>query len=328
MLPFEKRKPKILTKKESVTSTRFGCYPEERTVNELIHYGIINLDKPSGPTSHQVSAYVQKILGIKKAGHSGTLDPKVTGVLPVALDKSTRIVNSLLKAGKEYVALIQFHAPVTGKELDEIKKHFSGTIEQMPPVKSAVKRRLRNRKIYYLEFLEISKDSKYILMRIGCEAGTYIRKLAHDMGEFLSKGAHMAQLRRTKAGPFNEETSLITLQDLKDAYWYWKNKGDGSYIRKTIMPVEYAINHLHKIWVLDTAVNSLTQGASLKIPGVSKIDDDIKKGDTIAILTLKRELVSIAEAKMNSKEIIRKNKGIVSKPVQVFMKPNIYPRPE
>ncbi|MBN1377200.1 RNA-guided pseudouridylation complex pseudouridine synthase subunit Cbf5 [Candidatus Woesearchaeota archaeon] len=328
MLPFEKRKPGILTKKESVTSSKFGCYPEERSVEKLIHYGIVNLDKPSGPTSHQVSAYVQKILAIEKAGHSGTLDPRVTGVLPVALDKATRIVNSLLKAGKEYIALIQFHKPVTEKELDKINKHFTGIIKQMPPVKSAVKRRLRDRKIYYIELIDISEDNKYILVRIGCEAGTYIRKLAHDMGELLGKGAHMAQLRRTKAGPFNEETNLVTLQNLKDAYWYWKNKEDESHIRNTIMPVEYAVNHLPKIWVLDTAVNSITQGASLKIPGVSKIEDDIKKGDVIAILTLKRELVSIAEAKMNSNEIIRKNKGIVSKPIQVFMKPNIYPRPE
>src|SRR3989338_11125569 len=154
----------------------FGKFPEERTPEELINYSIVNIDKPKGPSSHQVSDYVQKILGIEKAGHSGTLDPKVTGVLPIALGKSTRIVEVLLKAGKEYVALMYLHKHIREETIRKvIQNDFIGKINQIPPIRSAVKRQLRQREVYYLEIIEINGQD--ILFKIGCQAGTYIRKL-------------------------------------------------------------------------------------------------------------------------------------------------------
>ena len=145
----------VLVKKETETDWNYGSDPNKRDIKELINYGIINLNKPSGPTSHQVSDYVQKILGIKKSGHSGTLDPKVTGVLPIALGKATRIVQALLKLGKEYVCLMYLHRPVSEKDIRENVKKFIGKINQLPPIKSAVKRRLRTREIYSFDVLEI-----------------------------------------------------------------------------------------------------------------------------------------------------------------------------
>src|SRR3989338_4367578 len=106
LLPFEKISRKILVRKEAETNPDLGCNPEERKTEEIINYGIANIDKPKGPTSHQVSDFVQKILHINKSGHSGTLDPAVTGVLPVALGRATRIVQTLLTAGKEYVGIM------------------------------------------------------------------------------------------------------------------------------------------------------------------------------------------------------------------------------
>src|SRR3989338_2820004 len=156
LLPFEKRDFKIHVKKNAVSNPAYGKKPEERNVAELINYGIINLNKFSGPSSHQISDYVQKILGIEKAGHSGTLDPHVTGVLPIALDKATRIVEVLLKAGKEYVALMHLHALVDEKKIQEaVNGEFLGKIQQLPPIRSAVKRQLRQREIYYLQILEV-----------------------------------------------------------------------------------------------------------------------------------------------------------------------------
>src|SRR3989338_1394353 len=114
LLPFEKTKREILVRKDAETNYKYGCNPENRKTHEIINYGIVNIDKPKGPTSHQVSDYVQKILHIDKSGHSGTLDPAVTGVLPVALGSGTRIVQALLTAGKEYVAIMHLH-----KEVDE-----------------------------------------------------------------------------------------------------------------------------------------------------------------------------------------------------------------
>lgn len=322
-LPFEKKKEKILVKKESETNQSYGCKPEDRKTEEIINYGIVNVDKCPGPTSHQVSDFVQKILHINKSGHSGTLDPKVTGVLPIALGDATRIVQTLLKAGKEYVALMHLHKEIDEKIVKKKIKGFVGKIKQIPPIKSSVRRIERVRQIYYIDVLEI--QGKDVLFRIGCEAGTYIRKFIHDFGEKLKVGAHMAELRRTKAGPFNEGT-LVTLHDLTDAYYYWKNENNEEYLRKQIQPIENAVKHLPKIWVLDSSVNSLCHGAQLALPGISKLETGIKKEDIAAVLTLKDELICLGNSCMSSEEILKKEKGFAVKTHKVFMKPNLYPK--
>lgn len=320
-LPFEIVKRKLLTKKESETDGKYGIKPEDRKTKDIINYGIVNINKPKGPTSHQVSDFVQKILKINKSGHSGTLDPAVTGCLPIALGSATKIVQVLLKAGKEYVAIMHLHKEVEEKKLKEVFKEFTGKIRQKPPVKSAVKRVERTREIYYFEILEIEEQD--VLFKVGCEAGTYIRKLIHDIGRKLGTGAHMAQLRRTKAGPFTEDT-LLTLQDLQDAFHYYKEENKEKYLRKIIQPVENAIEHLPKIWVFDTTVESLCHGSDLKIPGISKLNDKISKNDIVAILTLKGELVALGTADLSSNEILKKEKGIAVKTEKVFMKPGTY----
>ncbi len=334
LLPFEKTERKILIRKESETDYKYGCIPEDRKTEEIINYGIVNIDKPKGPTSHQVSDYVQKILHINKSGHSGTLDPATTGVLPVALGRGTRIVQALLTAGKEYVAIMHLHKEVEEKKLREtIKKYFIGEIQQMPPIKSSVKRQLRTRTVYYLDILEI--EDKDVLFKVGTEAGTYIRKLIHDIGQKLKTGAHMAELRRTKAGPFDEST-LFTLHELTDAYYFWKeeksNGGERSetrshvtekFIRKVIQPIENGVKHIPKIWVFDTTIESLCHGVDLKVPGISKLNDNINEDDVVAIMTLKNELVALGTAKMNSEDML-KEKGLAVRTEKVFMVPGTY----
>nr|AIF18668.1 H/ACA RNA-protein complex component (DKC1, NOLA4, CBF5) [uncultured marine group II/III euryarchaeote KM3_83_G03] len=323
MLPFEKRKFEILTKKEEETNSDFGCKPEDRSTEKIINYGIVNLDKPSGPSSHQTSAYVKQILKLDKAGHSGTLDPSVTGILPVALGKGTRITHSLIKAGKEYITLMRLHKDVPEEKIRQVMDQFVGEIKQMVPVRSAVKRRKRQRSIHYLEIIDI-KDRE-VLYKVGTQAGTYIRKLCHDVGERIGCGAHMAELRRTKAGPFTEE-NLATLQDLKDAYTVWKEEGNEQLLRKIIFPVEYGVTHLQKIWIRDSAVNSICTGATLNIPGISKLESDIEEEDSVAVLTLKGELVCTGIARMNASKIMSSSKGLAVKPHQVIMPPGIYPK--
>ncbi len=324
MLPFEKVKREILIRKEAETSPKFGKRPEQRKVEELINYGVINIDKPAGPTSHQVSAYVQQILGINKSGHSGTLDPNVTGVFPVALCRATRIAQLLLTAGKEYIALMHIHKEASQSSIQRTAAGFVGKITQMPPVKSAVKRQLRDRKIYHLDILEINE--KDVLFKVGCEAGTYIRTLCVDFGKRLGTGAHMLELRRTKSGPFNEST-LVTLQDVADSYWYWKNEGNEKYIRKVIQPMENAISHLPKVWVLDTTADSLCHGANLHVPGISKVDSGIEPENMVAVLTLKDELVCYGKAMMSSKQMLGR-KGLAVKTEKVFMPTGTYPKIE
>jgi H/ACA ribonucleoprotein complex subunit 4 len=325
LLPFEKIKRTTLIKKHAETSEKFGKSPEKRTVEELIDFGIINVDKPEGPTSHQVSAYVQKILGIKKSGHSGTLDPKVTGCLPVATGAATRIVQALLPSGKEYICLMHLHKDVEEYALRKVISSFIGKIKQLPPIKSAVKREWRYRKIYYIEILDM--QGRDVLFKVGCQAGTYIRKLVHDIGQSLGIGAHMAELRRTKAGPFNED-SLVTLQDLIDAYHYYKEEKNEKYIRYCIKPIEFGVSHLPKIWVFDTTVDSLCHGINLKVPGISKVETDIQTDEMVALMTLKDELVAIGTSKMISNDIIKEERGVAVIIDKVFMLPSTYPRIE
>ncbi|MFH1400984.1 MAG: RNA-guided pseudouridylation complex pseudouridine synthase subunit Cbf5 [Nanoarchaeota archaeon] len=324
-LPFEQRVLRRVVLRDAQTSPKFGVDPYKRSIPDLLQNGIINIDKPSGPTSHQVSYYVREIVGVAKTGHSGTLDPKVTGVLPVAVGRATRVVQALLPAGKEYVCVMHVHADVPRSRLDEVMGQFLGDIEQMPPVKSAVKRRKRMRRIYYLDTLDVQGAD--VMFRVGCQAGTYIRKLCHDMGQKLGCGAHMAELRRSKAGPFDEST-LCTLQDVTDAVHYWRKDKDESHLHRLVRPMEEAVSHLPHIWVLDSAVDSLCHGASLKVPGVHSFHDCIELDQMVAILTMKGELIAIGRAKMQASDLLKKTQGVAVKPDQVLMAPSVYPKME
>ncbi len=323
LLPFETIKRQVLIKKQSETDPKYGCVPEKRPVSEMIEYGVVNINKPKGPTSHQVSDYLQKVLHIQKAGHAGTLDPAVTGVLPLALGRATRIVQTLLPAGKEYVCIMHLHKPVDTKKLKKVLEEFTGKIKQLPPIKSAVKRQIRERRVYYVDIIEIEEQD--VLFRIGCQAGTYIRKFCHDVGKKLEVGAHMAQLVRTKAGPFGD-TDMVTLQDLADAYWLWKEKKDDSQIKKHIKTVETAIPQIGKVWVLDNAIDTICQGVDLKVPGISQVNTEIKKGDIVAIMSLKNELIALGFAELPTNEMLQKERGVAIKTHKVFLQPGTYPK--
>ncbi len=313
----------ILIKGQCETDPRYGTEPENRPLDSYITNGVINLDKPSGPSSHQVSSWVKKILGVEKAGHSGTLDPAVTGVLPVAIENSTKILKTLLLATKEYVCLMSLHGDVSDEKLKEVLRYFHGKIYQKPPLKSAVKRRLRIKTIYYIDLIE--RDGRDVLFRVGCEAGTYIRKMCRDIGLVLGTGAHMQELRRTKAGPF-DENSLVTLHDLKDAYEFYRDSGDESELRRYILPVESAVKHLKRIWINDGAVDALCHGADLNAPGICRMDSRIELSNIVAIFTLKNELVAIGSSLRSSSEIMDMRKGRVVDMERVIMPPSTYPR--
>lgn len=321
-LPLEVER-KLIVKSRSEADPKFGKKPEERSVEEHLKYGVINLDKPSGPTSHEVVSWVKNILGVGIAGHGGTLDPKVTGVLPIGLEESTKVVQVLLPSRKEYACVMRVHDDISDKRIKKVSEEFIGEIIQRPPVRSAVKRELRKRRIYYLDIFEV--DGRDVLFKVGCEAGTYIRKLCHDIGEALGCGAHMVELRRTKSGAFTED-NLVTLHDVTDAYHFWKENGIEGPIREVVMPVERAVDYLPKIVIRDSAVDAICHGADLAVPGISKLDSKIEKGSLVAIFTLKDELVAIGRALMETKDILINDSGIVVNTTRVIMKPDTYPR--
>lgn len=317
-------KNNLITKSKSITNPEYGCKPEEREISDYINNGVINLDKPSGPTSHEVDSWVKRILKLDKTGHGGTLDPKVTGVLPVGLADATRAIQLLLTAPKEYVCLLTFHSDVEETEIRRVFEEFTGKIFQLPPVKSAVKRELRTRNVYYSTIYEIK--GRDVLFRIGCEAGTYVRTYCHNIGEALGVGAHMAELRRTQVGSFRERENLVTLQDVTDAYHFYIEDDDESFLREAIMPMERAADYLPKVIIKDSAVDAICHGADLASGGVAYLSDDIKKGDIVAIETLKGELVAAGNSLYFSDEILAAEKGFVVNTSKVFMKPDIYPR--
>lgn len=317
-------KQTILTKSLSFSNPDFGYKPEERPIDEYISNSVINLDKTSGPTSHEIDSWVKRILHCEKSGHSGTLDPKVTGVLPVGIDNATRAIQLLLTAPKEYVCLMNLHSEVSEERIREVFEEFTGKIYQLPPVKSAVKRELRARTIYYSTIYEI--EGRDVLFRIGCESGTYVRTYCHNIGEALGVGAHMSELRRTQVGSFNERKNLITLQDLTDAYYFYREDGDESFLRQSLMPMERVANHLPKIIVKDSAVDAICHGADLASGGVSKLSDNIQKNSLVAIESLKGELIASGNALLDSNEILDSTSGFVVNVSRVFMKRDVYPR--
>tara|TARA_Y100000310_G_C20679477_1_gene815055 strand:+ start:1908 stop:2558 length:651 start_codon:yes stop_codon:yes gene_type:complete len=213
---------------------------------------------------------------------------------------------------------MHLHKEVDKETIKKTLNEFVGDIEQLPPIKSAVKRQLRTRTIYYVEILEIKGQD--VLFKIGCQAGTYIRKYVHDLGQKLKVGAHMAQLRRTKAGPFDEST-LHTLQDLEDAFYFYKHDNNDKFLRKIIQPVESAIQHLPKVWVFDSTIPSLTHGINLKVPGISKLNQGIEKRSLVAIMSLKDELVALGTSRMDSNDML-KDKGVAIDTNKVFLRSN------
>jgi len=314
----------MVIKSQETTDPNFGKPPASRTISELLANSLIYLDKPSGPTSHEVVAWLKKILGIAKIGHGGTLDPKVTGVLPCAIGpKALKAIEAIQSAGKEYVCIMKLHREQPRKLVESAFELFTGEIIQRPPLRSSVARKLRTRQIYYAKILEV--DGPRILFRIGCEAGTYIRKFCYDIGEVLLCGAHMAELRRTKIGRVYESLPIKTLQDVTDAIYYFREKGDETFLKKILKPIEDGVQHVPKIILRDAAIDAICHGADLAAPGPLEIDASIKAGDDIAMFSQKGELVAIGQATHNAREILKMSNGIVAKTTKVFMDRGTYP---
>lgn len=230
-----------------------------KTTQELINFGIINIDKPAGPTSFWVDTFILRKLEINKASHTGTLDPLVTGVLPILLSRACRLLG-YFKDRKEYVGIMKVHKEIEEEKLKKEMKKFEGKIKQLPPVKSRVKREERIREVYSWDLLEYDKENKEALFKCEVEAGTYIRKLIHDLGLVIG-GAHMAELRRTKAGIFSEE-KIYTLYQFEEAVNEWK-AGNDKKLREMIIPGEIIGNILGVVQVKKESLKRLYTGSPL-----------------------------------------------------------------
>ncbi len=247
----------------------------------------------------------------------------MTGVLPVTLLEATKVVQALLYGGKEYVCVMRLHGDAQEAQVRRTLEEFEDLIYQRPPLRASVKRQLRTRRIYYSDFLEMNKRNA--LFRVGCEGGTYIRKLCFDVGEVLGCGAHMQELRRTRAGPLVEKDS-VTLQEVAYSFTEYQQTQDLKILKRFVQPMERALMLVPKIYVRDSAVAAVCHGASLTAPGVLSLEGNIKEGSLVAVFSLKFEAVALARAVTSSEQIVDMTHGVVAKVERVLMPRGTYPK--
>lgn len=304
-----------------------GSNPLKREIGDYIRTGFINLDKPSNPSSHEVVAWIRRILRVEKTGHSGTLDPKVTGCLIVCIERATRLVKSQQSAGKEYVGIVRLHNAIEGgSQLSRALETLTGALFQRPPLIAAVKRQLRVRTIYESKMIEYDPERRLGIFWVSCEAGTYIRTLCVHLGLLLGVGGQMQELRRVRSGVMSEKELMVTMHDVMDAQWQYDNHKDESYLRRVIFPLEKLLA-LHKRLVMkDSAVNAICYGAKIMLPGVLRYEDGIEVNQEIVVITTKGEAICIAIALMTTAVISTCDHGIVAKIKRVIMERDTYPR--
>ena len=248
----------------------------------------------------------------------------MSGVLPITLEDATKATQAFLMAGKEYVCLMQLHDDIEKSRIVNVIKDFIGEIYQKPPLRASVKRILRKRTIYDIDILEI--ENRCVLFKVVCEAGTYIRKLCSDIGEVIGSGAHMRELRRTRAGPFTEKEGMISLYELLDASLAYQEDDDEKHLRNIILPVEKAFEYIPKIYIKDSTVNAICHGADLAAPGITKLNSRINQGDVVALFTSKNEIIAIAKALANSQKMLENKFGLMAKTSRVIMPVDTYPK--
>ncbi|KAK2882595.1 centromere/microtubule-binding protein cbf5 [Arthroderma sp. PD_2] len=319
---------KLLVRTSHFTPIPNGCTPLKRELKSYISSGVINLDKPSNPSSHEVVAWMKRMLRVEKTGHSGTLDPKVTGCLIVCIDRATRLVKSQQGAGKEYVCVIRLHDKIPGGQAQFARalETLSGALFQRPPLISAVKRQLRIRTIYESKLYEFDNDRHLGVFWVSCEAGTYIRTLCVHLGLLLGVGAHMQELRRVRSGAMDEKDGMVTLHDVLDAQWVMDNHRDESYLRRVIRPLESLLTSYKRVVVKDSAVNAVCYGAKLMIPGLLRFEAGIEVYEEVVLMTTKGEAIAIGIAQMSTVELSTCDHGVVAKVKRCIMERDLYPR--
>lgn len=305
-----------------------GHTPLRRPLQEYLRYGCINLDKPANPSSHEVVAWIKRILRVDKTGHSGTLDPKVTGNLIVCIDRATRLVKAQQSAGKEYVCVARLHGKVEGgrARVARALEGLTGALFQRPPLISAVKRQLRVRTIYESRLVEYDDRRNLAVFWVKCEAGTYIRTLCVHLGLLLGVGGHMQELRRVRSGIMGERDNMVTMHDVLDAQWLLDSHRDESYLRRAVLPLEALLVGHKRVVVKDSAVNAVCYGAKLMVPGLLRFESGIEVDDEVVLMTTKGEAVAVGVAQMATAVMATVDHGCVAKVKRVVMDRDVYPR--
>jgi H/ACA ribonucleoprotein complex subunit 4 len=309
--------------KDATTEAKYGCAPEDRTIEQLLEGGWILLDKPSGPSSHQLAAWAREMLGVEKLGHGGTLDPFATGGLVLLSGSATRLTGRVLKGDKMYICVIRLPSDVNDEALSGAISNLKGRIHNVPPKESAVKVQVRQRSINSFDIVD--RDDRILLCKIDCEAGTYVRTLTRDLGLLLDGEVELLELRRGRSGPYSEDDA-ITMHQLSDAIHLWKQHDQPAAMKKILLPVESLLEGIPQITIKDGAASALSHGAPLASPGIVGIAHDVMRGDEVAIMSLKGEIVCLGTMSVNGSDVPNMNGGEVARPNLVLMPPETYPK--
>ena len=307
------------------TNPSFGCKPEARSLKDLLDCGVILIDKPPGPSSHQLAAWARSLLGIKRIGHGGTLDPFATGLLTLLCGRSTKITSEILRKPKSYISVIRFRDPIEPAELSHIVKKLTGEIYNVPPKESAVKVQVRIRKIARSNLIESDEDHRIHLLSMDCEAGTYVRTFVNDLGLMAGNKCELLELHRSSSGNL-EDSVACTMHQLADAVFMWREHDEPRGLTQLISPVEVVLKDLPNIVIKDGAVSALSHGAPLARPGLVTVSKGIKKGSSVLISSLKGEAVAIGEISTDSDKIVEMKSGQIAIASKVIMKPGSYPQ--
>nr|XP_009939794.1 PREDICTED: H/ACA ribonucleoprotein complex subunit 4 [Opisthocomus hoazin] len=305
-----------------------GANPLKREISDYVRSGFINLDKPSNPSSHEVVAWIRRILRVEKTGHSGTLDPKVTGCLIVCIERATRLVKSQQSAGKEYVGIVRLHNAIESEaQLARAIETLTGALFQRPPLIAAVKRQLRVRTIYESKLVEYDPERRLGIFWVSCEAGTYIRTLCVHLGLLLGVGGQMQELRRVRSGILGEKDNMVTMHDVLDAQWQYDNNKDDSYLRRVILPLEKLLTSHKRLVLLCKALGAVKGAALLLSVVVSFLEGEQIDCHSSAVKELMNSLpASAAIALMTTAVISTCDHGFVAKIKRVIMERDTYPR--
>jgi predicted rRNA pseudouridine synthase len=279
------------------------------------------IDKPRGPSSHQVTAWARDLVGVRVAGHAGTLDPNVSGLLWVGVGPALKLLPLVLEFPKRYIASVVLHGPAPPREVERVLKEFTGPIFQTPPVRSAVKRERRVRTIYRLTLLE--SDGPRLLLDITADSGTYVRTLAVDLGGALGLGGHMEELRRVANGPFRESMA-VPLSGLADAVAA-RAAGDPAALLALLHPIDEVWREFPTIVVKDAAASAVAHGAGLASGGILALPKPFSRGARVTLVSRSGELVATGVALRDSDEIGNVKHGWVVDETRVFVDPARFP---
>jgi tRNA pseudouridine55 synthase len=279
------------------------------------------VDKPRGPSSHQVTAWVRDLIGVPVAGHAGTLDPNVSGLLWVGVGPALKLLPLVLEFPKRYVASVVLHGEASAREVSRVLAEFTGPIYQTPPVRSAVKRERRVRTVHRLTLLET--EGPRLLLDLTADSGTYVRTLAVDVGEALGLGGHMEELRRVATGPFREEAS-VPLAAIADAAAA-RAEGNPAPMLELLHPIGEVWREFPTVVVKEGAASAIAHGAGLASGGILALPKPFSRGAHVALVSRSGELIATGVALRGSEEVGHVKHGWVVDGTRVFVDPARFP---